>query len=281
MTFRILNGLGQAWTVACVLLAGVTQAQTWEGVEKTLGRPGIRSGEGVRFEFPRTDLNVLVHGIPLEPRSLLVSWASFTPQGSKADLQAWVLVLGSEVPRATAQAARHGLQVETLDPPFPGASPGILRLSLSGQGSRSKLAWALKMVLGSTGTPIAFLSPAPQPTPKKDPWANVHKAFGPGSELGRSLVYGWDLEEGKALRVVLQKEGNDLMVWGEIHSSPRDRTLFAAQLVKRGFQVMASSHEGLPQDWLDFGCLNDEKKAINNLTSLLQECGFKVGAPGP
>ena len=155
MTFRISSGPVLGWVAAFVLGAGAVQAQTWEGVEKTLGRPGIATGEGIRFEFPRTDLNVLVHGIPLEPRSLLVTWATFTPQGSKADLQAWVLVLGSEVPKVTAQAVKHGLHLTTLDPPFLGASPEVFRLSLSGRGPRPKLAWALKMVLGSTGTPMA------------------------------------------------------------------------------------------------------------------------------
>lgn len=279
MTFRIFPGPVLGWVVACVLLTGAVQAQTWEGVEKTLGRPGIPEREGVRFEFPRTDLNVLVHGVPLEPRSLLVSSASFTSRGQKAALQAWVLVLESEVPKVTTQAARNGLQLSTLDPPFPGASPGILRLSLSGQGPRSKLAWALKMVLGSTGTPMTVLSPTPQPTSKKDPWVNARNAFGMGSEMGRSLVYEWDTGEGKALRVVLQKEGNDLMVWGEVHAPSKDLAFWSPQMVKRGFQVMASSHDASPQGWVDFGCLNDEKKAINDLTSLLQECGFKVDGP--
>jgi hypothetical protein len=94
-------------------------------------------------------------------------------------------------------------------------------------------------------------------------------------------VYEWDSGEGKALKVVLQKEGSDMMVWGEIHSSSKDLALCLPRLAKRGFQVAASSHDSSPQGWLDLWCLNDEKKAINDLTSLLQECGFKVGPSGP
>lgn len=272
-----------------VLGGGPLYGQGWEGVEGILGRPGVADGETISFEFPRTDLNVLVQGVPLESRGMLVSQVSFFPEGREARLETAMLLLESETTKALAQAARNGLRVISLDEPFLDASPQVRCLRLTGQGSRKSLAWAVKLVLDSTGTPMVPETPISRPTPKKDPWVDVRKVFGAGSVVGEALLYTWakdpkDEDHVKGdLRIILQSEGNDLALWGEVRTTSTGSDLWITQLLAKGYQVTAVTRgaDDEPMVWVDFWCLNDEKKAINNLATLLEDSGSSSGTSEP
>jgi len=54
-------------------------AQTsWTAVERTIGRSGVpQAGDVLRFNFPRSDLRVVLDGVQLRPNLVLRSWVSF------------------------------------------------------------------------------------------------------------------------------------------------------------------------------------------------------------
>src|SRR5579885_1177606 len=83
-------------------LAGATPGE-WKGVEKILGCPGTLQGGVLRMAFPRTDLNVVVQGIPLEPELGLTSWFAFqalpeAPDARRTWMTGELVLLDQEVP---------------------------------------------------------------------------------------------------------------------------------------------------------------------------------------
>jgi hypothetical protein len=217
---------------------------------------------------------------------MLASQVRFFPEDRGVRLEAGLLVLESETAKAMAQAVKNGLKVAAIDTPFSGASPPVQCLRLTGQGPRKSLARSVKMVLDSTGTPVTLEAPTQRPTPPKDPWVKTRTAFGPGVEAGGALLYQWTWMDRASLkgglRVVLQKEGNDLALWGEIRTPHEGLDAWVAQCLAKGFQVTAVTRSGEgPEGWIDFWCLNDEKKAINILTTLLEEAGISPSTVVP
>lgn len=64
----------------------------WKAVDKALGRGGTTQPDGVRrYSFPRTDLQVELDGVKIEPSLALGSWLAFQPMGEH------VMVMGDLV----------------------------------------------------------------------------------------------------------------------------------------------------------------------------------------
>lgn len=273
------------WMVLCLFLVG-TRAwadATWDSVEKALGRSGEVQGEGFQILFPRTDLNVVVQGYPLDSANLLVSRFTFNPgpaETSKKDrLVGQVYLLDSEVAPALAQAAKGGLEVTALYSPFLDESPGLKCLRLRGDGPRSSLAWAAKMVLSATGTPMILSAetPSASPTPKVTPstnssaWGNVQDLLGPGEEKGLTLLYKWE-EEGQEASLIFQIHGNQTTVAGEWTISEEKSKALVEEFLKRHITVTALFNAN-PGDgsrtFVDFWAVGDKKNLAEDLKEIL------------
>jgi hypothetical protein len=177
-----------------------SSAPGWSSVREILGPPTMEGEAFFKADFPRTDLNVVVRGVPLEPEGL-GSWFLLRFDGKSTRLTGDIVLLDTEVPKAMAQALRNGLEVTALYSPFLNESPGIKRLCLQGRGARSSLAWAAKLILSSTGTPLGV---SDSPSGPKDPvatgsptknshppldWSKIQDLLGPGEMKGRTLRF--------------------------------------------------------------------------------------------
>jgi hypothetical protein len=180
---------------ACLLLWGtclspVAAADSpWKTVEKVFGRPGIEQEGLFKVVFPRTDLNVLVEGIPLEPDMALTTWFAFVPldgfdkarpeghevplegltagsaQGRQTFVMGELVLLDQEVSGVLSALVEGGFKVAALHHLVLGESPGIQCVQITGQGKAGGLARKLKQVLRETGTPLtSAFRPAPSPT---------------------------------------------------------------------------------------------------------------------
>ncbi len=172
-----------------VLCSSPGVCSEWQSVEKILGRSGVAEGEILRVSIPRTDLNVLVSGVSVDPGLATASWFSFKPisgkkalantpdkvEGekgtSKKPLKGTLLVgnlvlLDQEVPKVILTLIRHGFQVTDLSHPLLHESPALESLSFTAHGPRSQLAETLREALYHTGTPVSQVSnPLPTVTP--------------------------------------------------------------------------------------------------------------------
>jgi len=175
-------------------------APGWSSVREILGPPTMEGEAFFKADYPRTDLNVVVRGVPLEPEGL-GSWFLLRFDGKSTRLTGDIVLLDTEVPKAMAQALRNGLEVTALYSPFLNESPGVKRLCLQGRGARSSLAWAAKLILSSTGTPLGGpdspsgpKDPAAAGLPPKNPhppldWSKIQDLLGPGEMKGRTLRF--------------------------------------------------------------------------------------------
>jgi len=261
----------------------------WASVEKALGRPGVEQGDGFQISLPRTDLNVVVQGYPLDSANALVSRFIFKggPAGaSKKDgLEGRVYLLDTEVPKAMAQAAKGGLEVAALYSPFLDESPSIKCLLLRGQGSRSNLAWAAKEVLAATGTPMDPPAQDPQPTalpatttPPAHPniWGDVQDLLGPGEEKGLTLLYVWEAK-GKTASLSFQNHGKDTTALGELKLPEGESKALVEDFLQRHVTVTSVFNENSSEpnrSLVDFWAVGDKKQLAEDLKEILSQEGL-------
>jgi len=119
--------LQRALLVCCAasVLAGSATAQAkrtrrptgpdWSAVENALGRKGTPSPGGIaRFSFPRSDLNVVVHGITLKPALALGSWVAFKRIADHAMVMGDLVLLDGEVTTVMASLQQNGVDQQQV-----------------------------------------------------------------------------------------------------------------------------------------------------------------------
>ncbi len=259
----------------------------WSSVEKILGRPGKDQGQGLQVLFPRTDLNVVVQGFPLDSANVLVSRLLFqsAPPGKpqKARMEGRVYLLDSEVPQTMAQAARGGLEITALYGPFLEESPALKCLRLRGVGSRSSLAWAAQMVLSTTGTPMdppaKNVTPVGSPTASatasanQDTWEDVQDVLGQGEQKGLTLMYKWEGKDRDA-SLAFQNHGKDTTVFGEFSVPEEESKALVEVFLQRHIVVTSRFTEDStepPRSFVDFWAVGDGKKLAEDLKEILPQ----------
>jgi hypothetical protein len=274
--------------LALLLVSAKSRAENgWATVEKTMGRPGMEQREGFQILFPRTDLNVVVQGFPLDSANVLVSQFLFQPgpegKPKKAQMEGRVYLLDSEVPQAMAQALRGGLEITALYSPFLEESPALKCLRLRGEGSRSSLAWAAQMVLSPTGTPMdaPAKNPAPAgsptalvtPSTNKDAWEDIQGVLGQGEEKGLTLLYKWD-GQGKDASLAFQNHGKDITAFGEFSIPEEKSKALVEEFLQRHITVTSRFTEDSaesPRSFVDFWAVGDGKKLAEDLKEILAQ----------
>jgi Domain of Unknown Function (DUF1259) len=140
----------------------------WSVVENALGRKGTPSPGGVaRFSFPRSDLNVVVHGVTLKPALALGSWVAFKRIADHAMVMGDLVLLDGEVTTVMASLQQNGVDQTALHNHLLGESPRVMYMHIHAIGNAERIAKAVRTALEFTNTPLgppAPASPAPTPT---------------------------------------------------------------------------------------------------------------------
>jgi hypothetical protein len=124
----------------------------------------------VRIAWARSDVRVLVDGMPLKPFAGLGSWAAFTGAPHGAMVMGDTVVFQDEVTPAMDAAFAHGLEVTGLHNHFFYDEPKVYFMHIGGQGEPETLAagvkavWdAIKKVRAASAAPaVAFEEIGPQ-----------------------------------------------------------------------------------------------------------------------
>ena len=261
-------------------------AKDWKPVEEILGKKGMAQGDGLQVVFPRTDLNVVVEGVPLEAEGDLVSWFLFKPLEKGTQLTGKVFLLDTEVPKAMAQALKNGLEIAALYGPFLNESPAIQCLVVKGKGARSSLAWAAKLILSSTDLPDPPAAPPQSPSPasgeKPSDWAKVQSILGLGKADGRVLQFEFQAGESLSLEmpssVTFQKSGGRTSALGEFVLKSGDENALVEVLLRNQITVTTLHRQGLGGEKgvsiLDFWVTGPEEKIAEGLKEALDEAGL-------
>jgi Domain of Unknown Function (DUF1259) len=169
-------------TLAGILILGLLTQPCLHGQEETRLDPAkIEAAAGtkttttpdgvVRIAWARTDVPVVVDGMPLKPFAGLGSWAAFKPIKEGAMVMGDTVVFQDEVSPAMDAAFAHGLDVTGLHNHFFYDEPKAYFMHIGGTGEPEKLAggvkamWdAIKKVRTANPKPAArFAGEVPKP----------------------------------------------------------------------------------------------------------------------
>jgi len=166
----------------------IAQTPDWQPVENVLGRKGTVQGDVLKVAFPRSDLNVSVGNVHVEPALALTSWMAFKSMGTDTMVMGDMVLLDSEIAPAMSKLIANGLEVSALHNHIVGETPSIMYMHYGGHGEAMKLAEAVKSALAMTGTPLTSAQPPPLST---NDWSNVESILGlTGQRKGNVIQFG-------------------------------------------------------------------------------------------
>jgi hypothetical protein len=144
------------------LLGGTVSAQAQQASSQSVPAPGLDTAlierltgakgsldakSGVfKVSVPRTDLDVRVGGVRLQPRLGLTSWAAFQKAGNGAMVMGDMVLLERQVNPVMSAALDNGLEVTALHNHFFGDEPKVMFMHVGGHGSVQDLASAVGKV---------------------------------------------------------------------------------------------------------------------------------------
>ncbi|HEX7937992.1 MAG TPA: DUF1259 domain-containing protein [Gemmatimonadaceae bacterium] len=144
--------------------APAPQQAEWQAVETAIGRPGVSQPGGVyRFNFPRTDLRVMIGDVQLKPALALGGWVAFNSSGANAVAVGDLVLLETEVNPVIDALQAGGVEQSAIHHHVLRESPRIIYMHVHGHGDAVKIARAVHAAVARTAIP-APAAPAAAPT---------------------------------------------------------------------------------------------------------------------
>jgi uncharacterized protein DUF1259 len=106
-------------------------------------QPEVKNGVA-KVGVPRSDLEITVDGLKMQPFQGFTSWAAFTGSGAKTVVMGDMSLAEDEVSPVMDAALGNGLQVTALHNHFSFDRPRILFMHIAGMGSTERLATAVQ-----------------------------------------------------------------------------------------------------------------------------------------
>jgi hypothetical protein len=134
----------------------------WKAVEAAIGRSGApQAGEVYRFNFPRTDLRVMVGDVQVRPALALGGWVAFKEAPGGAIAAGDLVLTEDEVNPVISALQAGGVEQSAIHHHIMGESPRVLYLHIHGHGDPIKIATAVRNAVAATKIP----APAAAGTP--------------------------------------------------------------------------------------------------------------------
>jgi hypothetical protein len=142
----------------------LTPAIDWKAVEAAIGRPGVtQPGDVYRFNFPRTDLRVVVGDVQLRPALALGGWVAFKEVPDGAMITGDLVLTESEVNPVISALQAGGVEQTAIHHHVLNETPRIIYMHVHGQGDPIRMAQTLKSAIALTKIP----APSPAGTPSE------------------------------------------------------------------------------------------------------------------
>jgi hypothetical protein len=172
-------------------LTARSQGVSTSVIDEALGRPGQKTGDVYKVGFPRTDLQVTVHGLAVKPGLALGSWAAFVGTDDHAMVMGDLVLLEDEVNPVIDKLRGSGFEITAIHNHLMDETPRVLYVHYMGHGAAGQLAAALKEALSISKTPLGKPSPSAEES-APPAWVNaVQDSVGrKGNFKGRVLSYG-------------------------------------------------------------------------------------------
>jgi uncharacterized protein DUF1259 len=149
--------LSLSGVLAAAALPGAAQTSVdWGVVEQALGKSGqVMPGDVFRVGMPRSDLQVSVEGVPVQPGFALGSYAAFRQMDNGQTMVMGDLVLtDEEIPGVMSGLFGSGFQVTAVHNHLNQVVPHVMYMHYLGMGDAVQLASGLHQALSTSGTPL-------------------------------------------------------------------------------------------------------------------------------
>jgi Domain of Unknown Function (DUF1259) len=157
--------------LASVLALGLTmpaasQTPDWKAVEAAMGRSGTAQANDVyRFNFPRSDLRVMVGGLRLRPAFALGSWVAMHPvsgglHGPAVMAMGDLVLTERELAPVMDRLLKGGIEITAIHHHVIRETPRILYMHIHAVSDPVDIAKQVRDAIALTKTPPATPSPA-------------------------------------------------------------------------------------------------------------------------
>lgn len=154
LSLSVINAESQIMFGGSAQQAKGTPAE-WQAVEKAIGRSGsLQPGDVFRIGLPRTDLEVTVRGLRLNPALALGSWIAFKKMGNMTTVMGDLVLTEGEVGPVMWSLQESGIDTTALHNHLLEESPRVMYMHINGDGDALKLAEAIHRALSHTKTPL-------------------------------------------------------------------------------------------------------------------------------
>lgn len=141
--------------------AGLSSKYDWKEVEQAMGRSGAQTPDGVfKFSMPRSDLNVKIGNVTVEPTLALGSWVAFKNEGDTSMMMGDLVLTLNEVTPVMELLQQRGIEQTALHNHLMSEYPRIMYMHISGRGDPVLMATAIHDALALTKTPAKASMPA-------------------------------------------------------------------------------------------------------------------------
>jgi hypothetical protein len=126
----------------------------WKAVEAAIGRAGVaQPGDVYRFNFPRTDLRVMVGDVQVKPALALGGWVAFKEAAGGAIVTGDLVLTEDEVNPVISALQAGGVEQSAIHHHILGESPRVLYMHVHGHGDPVKIAAAVRNAVAMTKIP--------------------------------------------------------------------------------------------------------------------------------
>lgn len=165
----------------------------WSAVDSALGVPGVPQAGGVhRYSLPRTDLDVVLNGVHLDPTLALGSWLAMQPTPDGVVAVGDLVLRDKEVNDVLSRLLKGGVDPTALHDHLLFETPPVRFLHIYARGDAVRIAGAVRSALNMTSTPLPGM-PSPSTRPRSVSaqagvldTAAIHHALGYIGELSGS-----------------------------------------------------------------------------------------------
>lgn len=134
----------------------------WQPVEHAIGKNGTMSPDGIlKVGLTRTDLNVTIGDVRLNPAMALDSWVAFQRMGDSTMVMGDLVLTEGEIGPVMDRIVNAGMNVSAIHNTLIGETPHVLDLHIDGQGDPIKMAKTIHDAILLSGTPFNESSYAP------------------------------------------------------------------------------------------------------------------------
>lgn len=162
-----------------LVLPTTAHAQDWKAVDAAMGRAAVEQPGGVhRFNFPRSDLKVVVDGVQLKPAFALGGWIAMAGTPANAMAMGDIVVTGEEMTPVITALQAGGVEQTAIHHHVIREEPHVYYVHVRAHGDAVKIAASIRAAIATTkAPPAAPAAAAPAGDPGIDT-AAVAKALG-------------------------------------------------------------------------------------------------------